>query len=367
MSATEEEELQVLYDNLRQIRLLNNVVLSCAAFVAYDILTNLDREVCYIPLIWRYYHDVDNDEYTSWHRRARHILVQILFVFGRYYALLYLVLLFIVNSHQGLSVSVCKAYLYYFIFGGELPYTTLVNIILVIRLNAMYRIIHGTQGLRKYQVFLSCVAIAEFVAEFIVAAVMVTWMVQRVVEPPAGVPWPGCSLSESPNTALTLPAWVTAILVATIFLGLTLRLLYSSMKLKFGHFGDFTVSNIKEKIRNIQPITLTLVRDSVLIYFPMLGRPTNTKSEELTTHRLNLGILVASVPIMVVYESAVIATVTLPIIPAVYSFSASRLIIHTREGFSPSSHFAKSQEIGSIKFTSRPLAASRVEMHKCAA
>ncbi|KAI6164240.1 hypothetical protein EDD17DRAFT_382850 [Pisolithus thermaeus] len=178
---------------------------------------------------------------------------------------------------------------------------------------------------------------------------MVTWMVQRVVEPPAGVPWPGCSLSESPNTALTLPAWVTAILVATIFLGLTLRLLYSSMKLKFGHFGDFTVSNIKEKIRNIQPITLTLVRDSVLIYFPMLG------------------ILVASVPIMVVYESAVIATVTLPIIPAVYSFSASRLIIHTREGFSPSSHFAKSQEIGSIKFTSRPLAASRVEMHKCAA
>ncbi|KAI6110136.1 hypothetical protein F5141DRAFT_829050 [Pisolithus sp. B1] len=118
-----------------------------------------------IPLIWRYYHDINNDEHTSWRRRARHILVQILFVFGRYYALLYLVLLLsvrcppsfsrrayyhgiLVNSHQGLSVSLCvpiwtgfavanhftpkaaKPYFYYFLIGGELPYTTLVNIIL---------------------------------------------------------------------------------------------------------------------------------------------------------------------------------------------------------------------------------------------
>ncbi|KAI6144867.1 hypothetical protein EDD17DRAFT_1654653 [Pisolithus thermaeus] len=120
------------------------------------------------------------------------------------------------------------------------------------------------------------------------------------------------------------------------------------MKLKFRHFGDFTISNIKEKNRNIQPITLTLVRDSVLIYFPMLG------------------ILVASVPIMVVYNSA-IATVTLPMIPAVYSFCASRLIIHTREGFSPSPHGAQSQEIGSMKFASRSLAASYVGMHECEA
>ncbi|KAI6117562.1 hypothetical protein EDD16DRAFT_1587573 [Pisolithus croceorrhizus] len=141
---------------------------------------------------------------------------------------------------------------------------------------------------------------------------MAVWMVQRVVEPPAGVPWPGCSVSQNPNNALTLPAWFTAILVATIFLGLTLRLLYSSMKLKFRHFGDFTISNIKEKNRNIQPITLTLVRDSVLIYFP----------KDQLTHHLNPGILVASVPIMVVYNSA-IATVTLPMIPAVYSFCVS--------------------------------------------
>lgn len=335
-----EEELQALYDNLRQIRLVNCVAISCAAFVAYDILTNLDKE---IPLIWRYYHNTNNDEHTSWRHRALRILVQTLFVFGRYYALLFLVVFFAVNNSQGLSVSFCKAYFSYFIFGGELPYTTLVNVILVVRLNAMYQILHGTQGLRKYQVLLVSVAVAEFVAEFVVGAVMAIWMVQRAIGPPAGIPWPGCRLSENVNDALTLPAWVTAILVATIFLGLTLRLLYSSMKLRFRRFGDFTISNIKKEIRNIQPITLTLVRDSVLIYFPMFG------------------ILVASVPIMVVYNTAV-ASVTVPIISALYSFCASRLIIHTRGGLSQLSHDVQSREIGSIIYASQSLKGSRAWM-----
>ncbi|KAI6100800.1 hypothetical protein EV401DRAFT_854473 [Pisolithus croceorrhizus] len=83
------------------IRLVNNVALSCAAFVTYDILTNLDKEITFI---WRYYPHTDNGGHTSWHHRARHILVQTLFVFGRYYALLYLVGFFAVNNHQGLSI-----------------------------------------------------------------------------------------------------------------------------------------------------------------------------------------------------------------------------------------------------------------------
>ncbi|KAI6152863.1 hypothetical protein EDD17DRAFT_1900159, partial [Pisolithus thermaeus] len=259
------EELQVLYDNLFQIRLVNYVALSCAASVTYDILTNLDKEITFI---WRYYPHTDNSGHASWHNRARHILVQTLFIFGRYYALLYLVGFFTVNNHQGFSIPVCKVYYYYFVFGGELLYTTLVNVILVIRLNAMYQILHGTQGLRKHQVFLASVAISQFVAELVIGTIVAIWMAKRVVEPPAGIPWPGCMLSEEVHTTLTLPAWITAILAATIFLALTLRLLHLRLKMRFRCFGDFTISNIKGKIRNIQPMTLTLVRDSVLFYFP---------------------------------------------------------------------------------------------------
>ncbi|KAI6033295.1 hypothetical protein EDC04DRAFT_2213453 [Pisolithus marmoratus] len=104
MSTTTEEELQALYDDVRQLRVFNYVTISCAAFIIYDILTNLDKE---IPLIWGYYHNFT--EHISWRRRARRILVQTLFVFGRYYALIFLVAFFTVNNHQGFSISVCES------------------------------------------------------------------------------------------------------------------------------------------------------------------------------------------------------------------------------------------------------------------
>ncbi|KAI6100801.1 hypothetical protein EV401DRAFT_854515 [Pisolithus croceorrhizus] len=58
-----------------------------------------------------------------------------------------------------------------------------------------------------------------------------------------------------------------------VFLVLTLRLLHLRLKMRFRRFRDFTISNIKGELRNIQPMTLTLVRDSVLFYFPMFGKP----------------------------------------------------------------------------------------------
>ncbi|KAI6001684.1 hypothetical protein F5J12DRAFT_784184 [Pisolithus orientalis] len=342
MSTSVEDELQTLYDNLQQIRLVNYVTLSCTAFLVYDILTNLDRE---IPFIWRYYRNTE-EEHLSWRGRARRMLVQTLFIFGRYYAPLYLVGFFtgtvsivflalyltislfngmLVNNCQGLSVP----------FGGEVLYSALVNIILVIRLNAMYQIFHGTTGLRKHQVFLASVVIIQILIEFIVCAILATWMEKRVVEPPAGIPWQGCMLSEDANPALSLPAW------------------------------DFTISNIKEEIRNVQPITLTLVRDSVLFYFPMFGKPTNVlcaSNRELTAYLLNLGILVSTVPLIALYRTTIV-TVTAPIIIAIYSFCASRLIIHTRESFTRPSHDAPSREIEPINFASRSLMASHASTH----
>ncbi|KAI6134698.1 hypothetical protein EV401DRAFT_1096402 [Pisolithus croceorrhizus] len=184
----------------------------------------------------------------------------------------------------------------------------------------------------------------EFVAVIIVCATTATWVEKRVIEPPAGIPWPGCMISANPNSALTLPAWSIAILVSTIFLGLTLRLIYSSMKSRFRCSADFTISNIKEEIRNMQPVTLTLVRDSVLFYFPMFG------------------ILVASVPIVAIYRSN-LANVTAPIYVALYSFCASRLIIHTRESFTRSSHGAPSREVEPIHFASRSLMVSHAGSH----
>ncbi|KAI6120843.1 hypothetical protein EV401DRAFT_1387514 [Pisolithus croceorrhizus] len=98
--STTEEQLQLLYTTLYQLRALNNVTLSCVAFLVYDVLTNLDKEIHYI---WRYYHNTD-ETHISWRRRLRRALVQVLFIFGRYYALLYLIGYFTVYNRQGLSI-----------------------------------------------------------------------------------------------------------------------------------------------------------------------------------------------------------------------------------------------------------------------
>lgn len=208
----------------------------------------------------------------------------------------------------------------------------------------MYQIFYGKKGLRRHQVFLASVVVLEFLAELIVCIITVTWIEKRVIAPPTGVPWQGCMLSADANTALTLPGWGIAILVITIFLGLTLHLLYSSLRLRFERFRDFTISNIKKEIRNIQPTTLTMIRDSVLFYFPMFG------------------VLVASVPVTALYRTA-LATVTAPIILALYSFCASRLIIHTRESFARPPQDLSSRETEPINFVSQSLMASHARMH----
>ncbi|KAI6046803.1 hypothetical protein EDC04DRAFT_2887651 [Pisolithus marmoratus] len=296
--STAEEQLQFLFTTLYQIRVLNYVTLSSAAFLVYDVLTNLDKEVHFI---WRYYHNTDTTP-ISWLYRLRRILVQALFIFGRYYALLYLVVYFVGMSFFPLALSYpliafqftittaylclctqvygsvwqiltvssdsCKGFYYYYILAGEILYTTLVNVILVMRLNALYRVVYGMEGLKKYQFFLAAVVIIELVIELSMSISAASWSRDKVVAPPAGVPWPGCLLGATPNDAMILPGWIVAILVATTLFGLTLHLLFSSMRWRLKSFKDFTISNVKEEIRNIQPTTQMLIRDSVLFYIP---------------------------------------------------------------------------------------------------
>ncbi|KAI6152570.1 hypothetical protein BKA82DRAFT_4112356 [Pisolithus tinctorius] len=317
MSTVPEEELQFVYDTLYQIRLVNYVTLSCAAFLAYDILINLDKE---IPFIWRYYHNADEPyEYVPWHRRLRRMLIQGLFIFGRYYGLFYLIVYFAVYNHQGFSIPFCRGFYYYTIFGGEILYTTLVNVILTIRLNILFRIFYGMEGLRKYQFFLAGVVIIEYLVELIIGIFSAIWVRDQVIDPPTGFPWPGCLLSGTASNALVLPSWITAILVATILFGCTLHLLFSSMRWRLKSFRDFTISNIKEEIKSLQPTSLMLISDGFLFYIPMVV------------------LLVTSVAVNSVYYNF-LALVTSPLVIALYSFCSSRFIIHTRETIAKSTN-----------------------------
>ncbi|KAI6042302.1 hypothetical protein EDC04DRAFT_1034112 [Pisolithus marmoratus] len=310
-------ELQALYTVLYQIRVVNYVTVSCAACLVYDVLTNLDKEVHFI---WRYYRNMD-DAHISWRRRLRRMLVQVLFIFGRYYAILYLIGYFAAMAY----LCPCKGFYYHSALAGQILYTMLVNIILVMRLNVLYQVIHGIEGLPKYQSFLATVVILEFMAEMSISILAARWIRGRVVEPPPGIPWPGCFLSQSPSDSLTIPGWIIAILIATTLFGLTLHLLFSSMRWRLRRFKDFTISNIKEEIRSIQPTTLMLIKDGVLFYIPMVV------------------MLVASVVVMSRVHHSFFTDITVPFLMALYSFCSARFIIHTREtiGQPPASNKSK--------------------------
>ncbi|KAI6043755.1 hypothetical protein EDC04DRAFT_642218 [Pisolithus marmoratus] len=85
------------------------------------------------------------------------------------------------------------------------------------------------------------------------------------------------------------------------------------MRWRLRRFKDFTISNIKEEIRSIQPTTLMLIKDGVLFYIPMVV------------------MLVASVVVMSRVHHSFFTDITVPFLMALYSFCSARFIIHTRE------------------------------------
>ncbi|KAI6046806.1 hypothetical protein EDC04DRAFT_3136321 [Pisolithus marmoratus] len=135
------------------------------------------------------------------------------------------------------------------------------------RLNALYQVVCDMEGLQKYQFFLAAMIIIEFV---VCGKLHLTLrhadLTRKIIEPPAGVPLPGCMLSESPSDTLILPGWPTPF-------GLTLHLLFSSMRWQLKSFRDFTISSMKEEIWSTQQTTLVLIRDGVLFYIPRCSLP----------------------------------------------------------------------------------------------
>ncbi|KAI6097463.1 hypothetical protein F5141DRAFT_459835 [Pisolithus sp. B1] len=104
------------------------------------------------------------------------------------------------------------------------------------------------------------------------------------------------------------------------------------MRWRLRSFRDFTISNIKEEIRSIQPATLMLIGDGALFYIPMLV------------------VLVVSSAVVSIYHTY-LADITAPIVLALYSFCTSRFIIHTRETVSQQAHRRQVEELSLVSMS----------------
>ncbi|KAF9227067.1 hypothetical protein BS17DRAFT_806333 [Gyrodon lividus] len=291
-------ETQALITMMEQIRICNYVTISALAFTLYDIVTNLDKE---IDLVWKYRRNDGNDPHVLTYIKVLHIFVQVLFIFGRYYGLVFLTVVFAVNNATGLSISVCKLYYYYVILAGAVLYGPTVNFILAVRLDAMYRFPNGApnSGFRK---LLTCLVIGDFLVEFTICVIIALRTAAEVVRPSPWVSWPGCILSSEMTPSLTLVSWLTALLVSTIFCAMTLNRVFREKEFKF---------SLKE-MKTMQPTLTIVVRDGVSFYF------------------LIFAILLVSTVILAVVQNE-FAALPMSFLIEIYSYCVSRLILNLRD------------------------------------
>ncbi|KDR65769.1 hypothetical protein GALMADRAFT_284123 [Galerina marginata CBS 339.88] len=253
-----QNPLQALYDALRLTRDANYSLAAAVTFLVFDIFMTLSDEVKYI---WG----------------SRWSFPKFLYLMGRYYGLIYLVIRLGVETHSNLSVPVCKAYYWYYVMGGDILFTTIVNVIFVLRIYALYG--------RSRKVLLVFVVLCL-----------------------------GCLTNPQPRKP-TLISWVPCICVAwAFFLASLLRLRNS--------FRSARVLRGAMSGEQKPTLVMTLIRDGT-IYFCLI-----------------LSILVVCTSLTVTNSgNGQLYTMASPWLIVVYSFSATQLILNLRRASAPELEF----------------------------
>jgi len=180
MSLQIEEEIAELFTTVEQLRLHNYLSVACLTILLYDCITSLNAEVKYI---WK----------SKW------TLVKALYIFARYYGLLRTAFIFAIEASTGPSNPMCLAYLWVYSLGGGVLFTTTVNVIFMLRIQALY------DRSIKVWILLISLLVAEFVLEMYLT---VTELVQDTVQPfpplPIALPLTGCNISSVVTTIFDL-------------------------------------------------------------------------------------------------------------------------------------------------------------------
>ncbi|KAK0433920.1 uncharacterized protein EV420DRAFT_1771282 [Desarmillaria tabescens] len=276
-SASTEAILEIV-KSMQTSRMVTYSQMSSIAFLIYDIIIMFHKEVEYV---WK----------SAWS------FPKMLYLFARYYALLYVIHMFVVNNIVGLPIKAqfCKTWYLAKVLLGEILFTTVVNVILVMRLNAMY----GKKV--KVLAFLVFLVIVEFALELFCSFVSAKKASETTFTAPFGLPWPGCF--SRPNVMFTLTTWIPTTLIATIFFVMTMAKLFED--------GRWRPSRMRT-MSQVSPLLVSFFRDGAVFFF------------------LIFPVLVAST-VMYVLGTGILGEILGCWLICVYSFAACRLIINLRE------------------------------------
>ncbi|KAJ6506180.1 hypothetical protein C8R47DRAFT_1101497 [Mycena vitilis] len=276
---SQDGALDELFTVLSQTRQINCVLISAVTFLAFDICITFDDEVQYV---WK----------------ERWSLPKGLYLFGRYFGLINLLISLSVATYEGPSVETCR--IYYGIYeAGPILLITSLNILFILRIHALYN-----RGLKMLAglIFLFFV---ELVSGLVLTINEAAVAVHNVTKPPQGVHWPGCA--TTPAIFSQLVVWVPAIFVASMFFILTL--VKFVIVFQSSHSG-WSIGKLRE-INSYSPIMVAFVRDGTVFF-----------------------LLIFSVVLINTIASQALSGpfqgLFLPWLTAIYSFSASRLVLNIR-------------------------------------
>ncbi|KAJ3525877.1 hypothetical protein NM688_g8337 [Phlebia brevispora] len=201
---------------------------AAATVLLYDILLNLATE---IEVIWR----------SSWS------LPKILYLIARYWAPLDLLVLLSFDVQIGLSVPRrCRTWLLLTTIPGPVILPTVVNIILILRMHALY------DKSRKVLVFMCTMMFCGFGCTL--GAALWASVKAQIVSVPSIVRLPACATVLSLGN-VTLVAWVTSIVIGFTCMMMTLYKYISALGFSW-------------RSRNqMSPLLRTIIRDGVLYWF----------------------------------------------------------------------------------------------------
>ncbi|KAK0474453.1 hypothetical protein EDD18DRAFT_1339267 [Armillaria luteobubalina] len=199
---------------------------------------------------------------------------------------------------------------------GEILFATVVNVILVMRLNAMYR------KNVKVLVFLVFLVVVEFVLELYCSLVSANKSYETTFSAPLGLPWPGCF--AKPNVVFTLTAWIPTTLIASRPVSAcllasvpgsdaagTISIFFLMTMAKLFEDGRSKLSQIRI-MSQVSPRLVSFFQDGGVFFF------------------LIFAVLVAST-VMNVLATGILGEILGCWLIAVYSFAACRLTINLRE------------------------------------
>jgi hypothetical protein len=255
--------------------------MSATVWLVWDIAITMDQE---INLIWS----------TQW------TLPKFLYLAARYYGLFNTLFNTIVTIYPTLSVPFCSVWSWFVGFSGAVFFTTTVNLILLLRLRALY---HRSP---KVVIFLTALYIIEFLTE--VAVTVLTLKDVHMSPKPPGLPLTGCYSSKPPR--LTLISWIPCLVIACIFFAFTLYQFFRVLQDENYRVGFSVLRNSKR----LGPVMSLFVRDGAVFF----------------------GLIFAVILINTVFNvvGGVLTSAGSPWLMAAYSIAGSRLILNIRDGFS---------------------------------